>query len=70
MEKNDRDDAEITIKRCEMTKKLFLSAVTKFALGVILVGTLIFVPAGTFDFPGGWLLWQCSSDLCLSQVSL
>lgn len=55
MEKNDRDDAEITIKRCEMTKKLFLSAVTKFALGVVLAGALIFVPAGTFDFPGGQL---------------
>ena len=39
-----------------MTKKLFISAITKFAAGVILVGALIFLPAGTIHFPGGWLL--------------
>lgn len=38
-----------------MTKKLFFSALTKFALGVILVGALIFIPAGTLDFPNGQL---------------
>lgn len=36
--------------------KLFLSAISKFILGVLLVGALIFLPAGTFSFPGGWLL--------------
>ncbi len=39
-----------------MTKDLFFSAVTKFALGVLLVGLLIFVPAGTLEFRNGWLL--------------
>ena len=39
-----------------MTKKLFVSAIAKFLLGVVLVGTLIFLPAGTLDFPTGWLL--------------
>ena len=39
-----------------MTKKLFWSAIIKFTAGVVLVGTLIFLPAGTFRFPGGWLL--------------
>ena len=29
-----------------MTKELFISAITKFAAGVLLVGLLIFVPAG------------------------
>ena len=39
-----------------MTKKLFLEAVSKFLLGVVLVGVLVFLPAGTFDFLQGWLL--------------
>ena len=39
-----------------MTKELFLSAVTKFAAGVLLVALLIFLPAGTIHFPGGQLL--------------
>ena len=39
-----------------MTKKLFFEAISKFFLGVILVGILIFLPAGTFSYPGGWLL--------------
>ena len=36
--------------------KLFFSAVLKFLLGVVLVAVLVFLPAGTFDFFGGWLL--------------
>ena len=36
--------------------KLFLSAIGKFALGVVLVGILIFLPAGTLAFWQGWLL--------------
>ncbi len=39
-----------------MTIKLFLSAITKFILGVLLVGILIFLPAGTMDYFQGWLL--------------
>ena len=39
-----------------MQKHLFLQAIAKFLLGVILVGALIFLPAGTFSYPGGWLL--------------
>lgn len=39
-----------------MTLKLFISAITKFILGVALVGLLIFLPAGTLSFWGGWLL--------------
>ncbi len=39
-----------------MTIKLFLQAITKFLLGVILVGLMIFWPAGTFSFFNGWLL--------------
>lgn len=39
-----------------MKKKLFLEAIVKFLLGVILVGVLVFLPAGTLCFPGGWLL--------------
>lgn len=38
-----------------MTKSLFFSAIAKFTLGVVLVGLLIFLPAGTFQFTNGWL---------------
>lgn len=38
-----------------MTMKLFLSAIAKFLLGVILVGALIFLPAGTLSYFNGWL---------------
>lgn len=39
-----------------MSKKLFVQAIAKFLLGVVLVGALIFLPAGTTAFFGGWLL--------------
>lgn len=38
-----------------MTRKLFAQAILKFILGVLLVGTLIFLPAGTFSYTNGWL---------------
>ena len=39
-----------------MTKSLFFQAIGKLLLGVILVGALIFLPAGTLQFFNGWLL--------------
>lgn len=36
--------------------KLLIEALTKFACGVLLVGLLIFLPAGTVGFSYGWLL--------------
>lgn len=38
-----------------MTPRLFISAVVKFCAGVILVGSLLFLPAGTLDYPNAWL---------------
>ena len=38
-----------------MTIKLFYSAIIKFVLGVLLVGLLLFLPAGTVQYPNGWL---------------
>ncbi len=38
-----------------MTKELFWNAIMKFTLGILLVGLLLFVPAGTLAFPQGWL---------------
>ena len=38
-----------------MTTKLFIQAISKFLLGAILVGVLIFWPAGTFAYFNGWL---------------
>ncbi len=39
-----------------MSVKLFFEALIKFSLGTILVGSLIFLPAGTFSYFNGWLL--------------
>jgi len=39
-----------------MDSKLFVKAITKFLSGLILVGLLLFLPAGTFAFTQGWLL--------------
>jgi len=38
-----------------MSKKLFLQAIIKFFFGVLLVGLLVFLPAGTLQFYNGWL---------------
>ncbi len=38
-----------------MKKKLFAQAITKYLIGVVLVGLMIFLPAGTFSFFNGWL---------------
>lgn len=38
-----------------MTKNLFIQAMAKFFAGVILVGALLFLPAGTFAYKNAWL---------------
>ena len=38
-----------------MTLKLFIQAIVKFLLGIVFVGVLVFLPAGTLSFFGGWL---------------
>ena len=38
-----------------MTPKLFFQALTKFVIGLLLIGLLLFLPAGTFDFWQAWL---------------
>lgn len=39
-----------------MTLKLFFQAILKFTLGIVLVGLLLFLPAGTIYYPNGLLL--------------
>lgn len=39
-----------------MDAKLFSQAIVKFLSGLLLVGLLLFLPAGTFAFRQGWLL--------------
>lgn len=39
-----------------MDKKMFFQAIFKFISGLILVGALLFLPAGTIRYPGAWLL--------------
>jgi len=38
-----------------MNVKLFFGAVLKFVFGVILVGLLVFLPAGTLNYAQGWI---------------
>ena len=38
-----------------MDIKLFFQALTKYLLGVLIVGILLFVPAGTFKYWNAWL---------------
>lgn len=39
-----------------MKSNLFLQSITKFLLGVVILGLLIFLPAGSFLYWQGWLL--------------
>ncbi|MDE5859645.1 MAG: isoprenylcysteine carboxylmethyltransferase family protein, partial [Oscillospiraceae bacterium] len=39
-----------------MTKKLFLQALVKFFCGIIVMGALLFLSAGTFQWRNAWLL--------------
>lgn len=39
-----------------MDFKLFVDAIVKVSLGIVLFGLLIFLPAGTFNYWNGWLL--------------
>ena len=36
--------------------KLLFSALTKYLAGLVLMGLVLFLPAGTLAYPGGWLL--------------
>ena len=38
-----------------MDKKLFFQALSKFLIGFIIICALLFIPAGTLDYPNGWL---------------
>ncbi len=39
-----------------MDAKLFSQALTKFLIGVVIFGLLIFLPAGSFHYWQGWLM--------------
>lgn len=36
--------------------KLFISAISKLVIGLVVIATLLFAPAGTLAFPGAWRL--------------
>ena len=38
-----------------MSFKLLISALIKVIFGILLVGVLLFVPAGSFNYYNGWL---------------
>ena len=39
-----------------MNRELFKKALSRFFAGLVIVGLLVFLPAGTFRYPQGWLL--------------
>ena len=39
-----------------MNKELFTKAISRFLAGVVLVAALLFLPAGTWNYPQAWLL--------------
>lgn len=39
-----------------MNRELFIKAITRFFAGLVIVGLLLFLPAGTFRYPQAWLL--------------
>lgn len=39
-----------------MNRTLFMQAVTRFLAGLFMVAVLLFIPAGTWDYPQGWHL--------------
>ena len=39
-----------------MTLKLFFQAMIKILLGIIMIGLLLFIPAGSVSYWNGWLL--------------
>lgn len=42
-----------------MDMKLFVQAIVKYVVGLVVVGLLTFVPAGTLQYPGGLLSMGC-----------
>jgi protein-S-isoprenylcysteine O-methyltransferase Ste14 len=38
-----------------MSKKLFIQSITKIAAGILIMGLLLFLPAGSFDYWQAWL---------------
>ncbi|MBP5386288.1 MAG: hypothetical protein J6Y97_02765, partial [Prevotella sp.] len=39
-----------------MDRDLLIQSLTKFLLGVVIIGLLVFLPAGSFNFWQGWLM--------------
>ena len=38
-----------------MNKELFIKAITRYLMGIIIVGLLLFIPAGTIKYWNAWL---------------
>lgn len=55
MVKNKCPDYQINEHRDNMDGKLFSQALGKFLIGLIIIGLLLFIPAGTLNYFNGWL---------------
>jgi len=50
-----RENDPLNTRKGMILMKLFINAVTKYILGLVLVGAMLFIPAGGFDYLNGWL---------------
>ena len=54
-----------------MDIKLLFQALTKFLIGVVIYGLLIFLPAGSFQYWQGWLMmWVLFLPILFSGISM
>lgn len=53
---DDADALRRTERKSNMDAKLFSQAILKFLSGLLIVGLLLFLPAGTFAYRQAWLL--------------
>ena len=49
-----------------MNKKLFFQAITKYIIGLIVIGCLIFIPANSLEYWNGCLLMGL---LCITMLA-
>ncbi len=47
--------------------KLLIGGIAKFVFGILIIGLLVFVPAGSLDFVGGWVFLSLISILILAS---
>ena len=53
---------DVLLDECNMNRTLLTQALIKFLAGILLIGLLVFLPAGSFAYWQGWLLMGVAFD--------